>query len=423
MSLSNVASLEEPLPPQLVGSNHGWLTAYKRYPAFGRTWIRLRLRPALLACGGVIFAVLAAVLLTTHDLRGLGGLVVVVANIAVPLVLGPALAHRVRLLGWSEQREGSALLAVLLTVSLSTVLLSQIGAEPLKQAIAAAVGTVDSQGKRLPYRLMIGVTMIDGNPLPGPDPLKRPGLLSTTTLTQTALLFWLAGGTALIGWRREVQGLARIRQEQALARAEAQRREAEMQLSVLAAQVEPHFLFNTLAGVRSAIATDAPRATEMVDRLVEYLRASIPHLRDDGSLQSTVGAQSEAVRAYLALMHARLPRMRYAIHVPDALRAAYCPPLMLISLAENAVKHGVEPKVGSAQVALEVSAPAPERLRVAVLDDGVGFADAGSGSGIGLANIRARLMQLHGDAASLTLRSRSGGGIEAAIELPLQFHT
>ncbi|HRD98472.1 MAG TPA: histidine kinase, partial [Rubrivivax sp.] len=88
-----------------------------------------------------------------------------------------------------------------------------------------------------------------------------------------------AGGAALWGWRRERAALAALAQSRELARAQAQRREAEMRLSVLAAQVEPHFLFNTLAGVRSAIATDPPRASEMIDRLVDYLRAAIPRLR------------------------------------------------------------------------------------------------------------------------------------------------
>src|SRR5206468_758375 len=158
------------------------------------------------------------------------------------------------------------------------------------------------------------------------------------------LAFSLGGGFALRGWQTERNALAALAQERALAQAHAQRREAELRLSVLAAQVEPHFLFNTLAGVRSAIATDPARASEMIDRLVEYLRAAIPRLRSDGSAQATVGAQFDIVRAYLALMAARMPRLSYAIDAAPGLLQAHCPPLMLISLAENAVKHGVEMK-------------------------------------------------------------------------------
>jgi LytS/YehU family sensor histidine kinase len=90
---------------------------------------------------------------------------------------------------------------------------------------------------------------------------------------------------------------------------------------VLAAQVEPHFLFNTLAGVRSAISTDPPRASEMIDRLVDYLRAAIPRLRSDGGAQATLGSQLDIVRAYLGLMAARMPRLSYAIDVPAELLA------------------------------------------------------------------------------------------------------
>jgi sensor histidine kinase YesM len=189
---------------------------------------------------------------------------------------------------------------------------------------------------------------------------------------------------------------------------------------VLAAQVEPHFLFNTLAGVRSAIATDPARASDMIDRLVEYLRAAIPRLRSDGSAQATVGAQFEIVRAYLGLMAARMPRLRFSLQAEPALLKANCPPLMLISLAENAVKHGVEMKVGPVHVAVRAERNADGRLALTVEDDGAGFGASQSGSGLGLSNIRERLQQLHGERAALTLRSRAGGGVSATITVPLE---
>ena len=166
------------------------------------------------------------------------------------------------------------------------------------------------------------------------------------------------------------QALARERE---LAQAKAQRHEAELRLSVLAAQVEPHFLFNTLAGVRSAIATDPARASEMIDRLVDYLRAAIPRLRSDGRVQATLGAQLDIVRAYLGLMAARMPRLQWSVDAAPALLAAHCPPLMLISLAENAVKHGVERKIGAARIDVRADRDEQGRLRVTVLDDGAGF--------------------------------------------------
>jgi LytS/YehU family sensor histidine kinase len=189
---------------------------------------------------------------------------------------------------------------------------------------------------------------------------------------------------------------------------------------VLAAQVEPHFLFNTLAGVRSAIATDPPRASEMIDRLVDYLRAAIPRLRSDGGAQATLGGQIDIVRAYLGLMSARMPRLRFDIDVPADLLAMPCPPLMLISLAENAVKHGVEPKIGPVQVTVQARRAADGLLEVTVADDGAGFGGSAGGSGLGLTNIRERLHQMFPARAALTLRARPAGGVAATLSLPTE---
>jgi sensor histidine kinase YesM len=212
-----------------------------------------------------------------------------------------------------------------------------------------------------------------------------------------------------------------------------------MRLSVLAAQVEPHFLFNTLAGVRSAIVTDPARASEMIDRLSDYLRAAIPRLRSDGGAEATLGSQLELARAYLGLMAARLPRLGFAIDVPAELARAPFPPLMLISLAENAVKHGVEPKIGPARIEIGARRTGDGRLEVSVADDGAGF-DAGTaagpgadgtahggegrsagaaGSGLGLTNIRERLAQMYGARAALELRMRREGGVLATLTIPL----
>jgi LytS/YehU family sensor histidine kinase len=210
----------------------------------------------------------------------------------------------------------------------------------------------------------------------------------------------------LWSWRREQHELAALARERDLAQAQAQRREAELRLSVLAAQVEPHFLFNTLAGVRSAIATDPARASEMIDRLVDYLRASIPRLRSDGRVQATVGAQLDIVRAYLGLMAARMPRLQWSVNAPPNCCRRRCPPLMLISLAENAVKHGVERKIGPARVEVRAERDDQGRLVLSVPTTGPGFQPTAAGSGLGLANIRERLAQLYPVQAELLLKAR-----------------
>jgi signal transduction histidine kinase len=360
--------------------------------------------------------------------RPYGGYLTLVIEIAIPVLLGPWLGWQVRRRRWPRRHEGLGLLAaVLLAVALSAAFESLL-AETLKQRVAELTGTVDEHGKRRRVAMILGVTVAtpDGAasqpaaPRSMESPIDSPTVRAVNAAGRATAGFCLAGGLALLGWRREHRGLQALAQERALSEAQARRREAELRLSVLAAQVEPHFLFNTLAGVRSAIATDPARASEMIDRLVDYLRAAIPRLRSDGGSESTLAGQLDIVRAYLGLMSARMPRLSWTIDVTPDLLAAPCPPLMLISLVENAVKHGAEPKIGPVHIAVHAARAADGRLEVTVADDGAGFSAAGSGGGLGLANIRERLQQMHGDRAALTLRTRPEGGVAATLSLPME---
>jgi hypothetical protein len=251
--------------------------------------------------------------------------------------------------------------------------------------------------------------------------------LLAVVAVQLALLAWLGGVFDLIPFVRQRGMLGDVQARQELERARAARNDAEMRLSVLAAQVEPHFLFNTLASVRSALATDPQRAGHIVDHMVDYLRATIPQMRDHAASRAvTLDTQLTAVRAYLALMHERMQRLQFSVQAAPGLEKASIPPLMLISLVENAVKHGVEPKVGQARVdvlARKATANGEDQLEVAVLDDGVGFGATASGSGIGLANIQERLRTQFGQRASLELKARSNGGVAATLRVPLTFET
>lgn len=244
------------------------------------------------------------------------------------------------------------------------------------------------------------------------------------SLAVWSLMGWLGSALDLFGFFSQRRRIERLRRERDLADARLARNELELKLSVLAAQIEPHFLFNTLAGVRSAIVGDPPRAVAIVDHLVEYLRATIPRLRGDGgSTQGRLGTQLEAARAYLSLMRARTPRLDFSIECPVDLSGAALPPLMLISLVENAVKHGIEPKVGAGHIRVFADIAEDEqgdKLRVTVADDGVGFGGNTSGSGLGLSNIKERLATLYGDAASLELKALPFGGVAATIILPLE---
>ena len=188
------------------------------------------------------------------------------------------------------------------------------------------------------------------------------------------------------------------------------------------AQVEPHFLFNTLAGVRSAILTEPLRATAIVDHLVDYLRSTIPQMRSDGIIeQSCLSKQLEGATAYLKLMQARIPRLQFKVET-EVEDIAF-PPLLLITLVENAIKHGVEPKIGPAHISIKaqrIMHDGEAKIEVCVMDDGVGFKASNSGTGIGLVNIRERLASMYGSRAQLLLKARNEGGVAASLILPLE---
>jgi LytS/YehU family sensor histidine kinase len=238
------------------------------------------------------------------------------------------------------------------------------------------------------------------------------------------VLLWLGGVGDFGAYWRQRRRLLDAQLLEQMERYKDERNQVAMRLSLLASQVEPHFLFNTLSGVRAAILTDPARGVAIIDHLVDYLRATIPQIRNEGAhLLVPLGSQLDAVSAYLGVIRSRLPRLAFQVDCPDSLRSCAVPPLMLISLVENAVTHGIEPKKGPVNIHVSATrrqAGGAEQLVLAVADDGVGFGGATSGSGIGLSNIRERLQHLYGDQAALTLTALEPGGLEASIRLPLQ---
>ena len=299
-------------------------------------------------------------------------------------------------------------------------------AAPASPAYAAAQAQYD---KVLAEFLRVQARHAPATVTPAAAP--RPGVRSTAgtagafvmLLAVVLLVCWLGGITDLVAFVRQRGKLDDVLRDQAVRRADAARVEAELRLSVLAAQVEPHFLFNTLASVRSAIVSDQARAAAIVDHLADYLRATIPQMRHEAASGSVpLARQLDAARAYLALMHERMPRLAFAVEAEPGLEAAQVPPLMLISLVENAVKHGVEPKAGPARItvsARRVMDAGVPLLELEVRDDGVGFGSATSGTGVGLANIQERLTGLYGSQAGLTLKALPEGGVAAILRLPL----
>ena len=215
------------------------------------------------------------------------------------------------------------------------------------------------------------------------------------------------GMVAAIFWRGRLQRQA------------VQAQAAEAQLRLLQAQIEPHFLFNTLANIESLLDADPPRARAMLEAFSDHLRAGMGQLRVD---ETTLGAELEMAANYLRLLQIRMgARLRFAVDAGPQARAALLPPLLVQPLVENAIRHGLEPKVAGGEVRIVAEVEAG-RLRIRVLDDGLGqdARQEGKGAGMALANIRARLRHRYGERASLVLgfSPAKAGGTSATIELP-----
>ena len=223
---------------------------------------------------------------------------------------------------------------------------------------------------------------------------------------------WVALGALL----RQKEALAR---EQALAldlaRSEADRLALDARLNLLQAQVAPHFLFNTLANIQALVEAGSPKAPEVLKSLVAYLRAAVPRLNEP---VTTLGQEVDLVRAYLELMRMRLPdRLAFEIHVEDAARDLRCPPMTLLTLVENAVRHGIDPSEEGGSIAVDVRV-AEGRCWIRVADSGAGLQTSDRGLGTGLAALRERLALVFGEAVSLRIRAREPRGVVAELEFP-----
>jgi hypothetical protein len=188
-------------------------------------------------------------------------------------------------------------------------------------------------------------------------------------------------------------------------------------LSLLHAQVEPHFLYNTLASAQLLTRSDPARADHMLGHLITYLRHSLPRTEDE---PSTLGDEIERARAYLEILRIRMgERLSVQIQVPESLAGVRMPAMMLQTLVENSIKHGLEPVVGGGTIWV-LAREANGKVAVTVADDGRGFSDEGGGTGIGLRNVRERLRLAYGDAASFSIVSNFPRGVAATITLPRQ---
>ena len=290
-----------------------------------------------------------------------------------------------------------------LAIDLGRLALSSGGAWPTGWRGALLVAAGSGAG------LVLGSALGDAYSGQRAPPWRSPWLPSTlviTVLAAVAISFFL-------------RSRARARQL-ALQAAQAQRDALQARLTLLQAQLEPHMLFNTLANLRELIISDAPRAQDMLDHLIAWLRATL------GASRATLHPLADEfarLQDYLELIAMRMgPRLAFELELPPALATSQVPALVLQPLVENAIRHGLEPQLqgGTLQVRAELLPGA--RLRLSVRDDGVGLSGAAPGGdgGFGLSQVRERLAALYGPTGTLELIAEGAGGTTACVTFPVK---
>lgn len=395
--------LRQKLPAEvLVGGNAVW-SRYRQYPVFGLRWLLGR---SLLFCG--VIAVVAAFI-------GMGtGVVAQDVGVAVKVAitefivfssmatLGPALATAVRHRAWPLSRERKAVVIAVLIGMVLSFFIDRLGSSYIEQLIKPGLEAA-------------GLSM---NP-PTPPPWVKAIGLAINVAALVVIYGLFGGGLALRAYFSEHRRWDEHHHVRELNALESRVHEADLRLGVLQAQVEPHFLFNTLASVRALVRQDPAQAEATLDALVDFLRATIPKLREDRGLHATLGQQLDLCSSYLALMQVRMGgRLTYDVRADEVLRAAPFPPSLLITLVENAIKHGIEPRSGPGRIEIDAVRDG-DTLRVQVRDDGAGL-QPGLSTGVGLANVREQLAARYGARAAFVLSpAAEGRGVCAEIRVPL----
>jgi hypothetical protein len=376
---------------------------YRRYATFSWDWSWRR--SVLFATFGCVFGVWEGatngVMLDNWRIGFTLG-VGTIEEMIVAMCLAPLAASWVRSRGWPMKREMIGVFAaVILGVAASDACQLLGTAYATRVVLPSALQTrVVAENYLVRYHIMTS------------SPL--------SVLGASVLFMLLSGGLALPTYLGEQRRLIEEAHEREVGELQLLKQETDLQLLVLQAQIEPHFLFNTLASLRSLLRQDVDRAEAMIDALVKHLRAAMPVFREN-SQRPTLSEQLRICSSYLELMRVRLPdRLTYAIDVPDALRSAAFPPLILLTLVENAVKHGIEPKPGPGHIRIDARREYRAdgaHITVSVTDNGAGLS-AGLGHGVGLSNIRTQLALRYRDRAALSLIGTTQGGVVASIDIP-----
>jgi len=401
---------DAPLSINVVRRNIGWNARAQQYPIFSVTWYKYRslslVLPATLI--GLFFA-LAVVQIESRTSYWTFAVCVSSATLITNLFLARGLSTLVCRNKWPQKKIAVGIfLSFAFSYGVSVTM--QNYAEILeKKHTSIARQKVATETNTELDRFLLSLE-------------KNNNYKITRFAFEFFLFAWLAGALDVWAYFRQQRAMKDALIEQQLEKYKIERNEAEQRLSLLASQIEPHFLFNTLSGVRSAILSDPQKGVAIIDHLAEYLRYTIPEIRHDGVCTKVkIASQFNAIRAYLGVIQHRIPRLSFHTHFSPELSEHLIPPLMLISLVENAVKHGIELKKGPVNIdviAEKIVMKGRDYVQLSVVDNGLGFSGKTSGSGIGLTNIRERLRQLYADDASLQLESNDTDGVSAIIRLP-----
>jgi len=346
--------------------------------------------------------------------RSFGGLAKTARRLAVALTIsttaGLALVH-----GWKSPLSGLFLRTTVIGLAATGAFaLFEIWPRTLPRWFQRWVLQVVCVGVAMPVTtaLFYVLSTPAGAPPFWETPMRMDGW---THLTFLAIL--VAPWTTLAAIVRQKEALARDQKLAfALERSELERQALDARLHLLQAQVAPHFLFNTLANVQALVDAGSPQASTVLRSLVQYLRAAVPLLHEPAA---TIERELQLVRPYLELMQMRIPdRLQYAITVDPSVLQVRCPPTTLLTLVENAVRHGIDPSEEGGRIDVDI-ARIGERCVVRVIDTGVGLDRSPGGLGTGLTALRERLHLIFGDASHLRMTANGSRGAAVEIDMPV----
>lgn len=397
-------SLLAPLPSDVVLRTAGRHADYRSYPVFSLPWLKGRsliFVPVVTVCA-LLVSTIQGVLLNELYLGLLMALHTLPVWIGI-VCAGPVLATLVRHRGWPLKWERAAVFAA------------------VALGIALAFTAHWAAGRHLDPIIEPHLRQVIG---PGLTQLEHrvEAFDWINQAVDLVMCLCVGGGLALRTYVFEHKRWEQVQREREMEALRRQKSEADMRVAVLQAQVEPHFLFNSLSSVHSLIRQDPQRAEATIEALVDHLRATMPKLRAGvGQPYCTLAEQLEVCESYLRVMEVRMgERLDWVRDVPEGLLGHPFPPLMLISLVENAIKHGLEPNPAGGAIrlcaAIEDSGMSSQ-LAVSVIDDGAGLTPGAAG-GVGLANIREQLAARFGAYGELVICAGPAGGVSATIRVP-----